>query len=114
MLAFRCESVAGPGGHACCVGRKRQPGGARSTRGTVPFPRLAGLRANRREVPPQRESRAVSGAAAHEGRKAQDTEKDRLYHAHGIAVVRRYAEEQARDHPEAIVAEFLRDLETLA
>jgi len=45
--------------------------------------------------------------SSHEGRKAQDTEKDRLYFAHGIRVVRRYTEEAARDHPEA-VAEFLR------
>jgi very-short-patch-repair endonuclease len=52
--------------------------------------------------------------SSHEGRKAQDTEKDRLYHAHGIGVVRRYTEEQVRDHPEAIVAEFLRDVEALA
>lgn len=52
--------------------------------------------------------------SSHEGRKAQDAEKDRLYHAHGIAVVRRYTEEQVRDHPDAVVAEFLRDVETLA
>jgi hypothetical protein len=56
---------------------------------------------------------AVDGSS-HEGRKAQDSEKDRLYHSHGIGVVRRYTEEQARVHPEAIVAEFLRDVETLS
>lgn len=52
--------------------------------------------------------------SSHEGRKAQDTEKDRLYHAHRIAVVRRYTEEQARGNADAIVAEFLRDIEKLA
>ncbi len=51
--------------------------------------------------------------SSHEGRKAQDTEKDRLYHAHSISVVRRYTEEQARDHPDVIVAEFLRDVDKL-
>jgi very-short-patch-repair endonuclease len=51
--------------------------------------------------------------SSHEGRKAHDTEKDRLYHAHSISVVRRYTEEQAREHPEVIVAEFLRDIENL-
>ena len=51
--------------------------------------------------------------SSHEGRKADDTEKDRLYHAHQIRVVRRYTEEAARQNPDAVVAEFLRDLEQL-
>jgi hypothetical protein len=51
--------------------------------------------------------------SSHEGRKAQGAEKDRLYRAHGIGVVRRYTEEQARDRAEAIVDEFLRDVLTL-
>jgi|tagenome__1003787_1003787.scaffolds.fasta_scaffold20160501_2 hypothetical protein len=51
--------------------------------------------------------------SSHEGRKAEDTDKDRLFHAHQIAVVRRYTEEQARGNPDAILAEFLRDLEQL-
>jgi hypothetical protein len=51
--------------------------------------------------------------SSHQGRKAHDTDKDRLYHAHNISVVRRYTEEQARDHPRLIVAEFLRDLVNL-
>jgi hypothetical protein len=42
LLAFRCESVAGPGGHACSVGRKQQPGGACSIRGRVPLSERCG------------------------------------------------------------------------